>query len=71
MYPEEAGLKNRENVEDYVMVKYFMKVKAKAEPVDMYEVLERAGKDRTLADLGSLGLPGGMKWDAWMLQLND
>jgi hypothetical protein len=71
MYPEEAGLKNRENVEDYVMVKYFMKVKAKAEPVDMYEVLERAGKDRTLADLGSLGLPGGMEWDAWMLQLND
>jgi Heterokaryon incompatibility protein (HET) len=71
MRPDEAGLNDREDVERYVMTKYFMEVKAKAETVDMYEVLDRAEADRTRAKLESLGLPKDMDWNEWMLELND
>ena len=54
---------DRDDSESYVMVKYFMKAEAKGDVVDMYKVLDQAGKERSRADLESLGLPEDMEWD--------
>ena len=71
MRPDEAGLNNRDDVEGYVMTKYFMEEAAKAGIVDMYEVLDKAPEGKTRADLELLGLPKAMDWSNWLLELND
>ncbi|KAL9111605.1 MAG: hypothetical protein Q9187_007901 [Circinaria calcarea] len=71
MRPDEAGLHNREDVEMYIKAKNYMQSVRKAEAVDMYEILDRAGENTSKADLERLGCPDHMEWDDWLLELND
>lgn len=71
MYPEEAVLQTRSDVERYLEVKAFMKTRGKADELDMFAYLAKAGKERSDEDLESVGLPATMSWDDWISQLND
>ena len=71
MFTSEANMENRDGIANYVSVKNFMKEVGKAREIDMYAVLEKAGKERTRQDLESLGLPKGISWDEWLLRLSD
>ena len=71
MFTSEANMENRDGIENYVSVKHFMKEVGKAREIDMYAILEKAGKERTRQDLESVGLPKGISWDEWLLRLND
>lgn len=71
MYNSEANMESRSGIEEYVKVKEFMKEVGKAKEVDMYAVLEMAGKKRTRQELEAIGLPKDLSWDEWLLELND
>jgi len=66
-----VGLGTREDMENYVTVKSFVKRIPNSGEMDMYAALDRAGDERARADLEALGLPAEMEWDEWLLELND
>ncbi len=70
MYPPGA-MRTREQLRLYTSFKAMLKFESKAQEVDMYSVIEMAGQQRTELDLEYLGLPRGISWDAWLLEIND
>ncbi|KAF2656625.1 hypothetical protein K491DRAFT_691840 [Lophiostoma macrostomum CBS 122681] len=71
--PRDVGMYRSERLKEYVKTKEcLLKSEVqKVSVVDMYEVLERAGRERSEAELGRLGKPEGVGWMGWLLGLAD
>ncbi len=69
MPPPTSTIKSRDDVELYTKIKAKIVRWDNCDEVDMYEVLENAGKDVLREDLEALGLPEGMEWEDWLIDL--
>lgn len=69
MPPPTSTIKSREDVELYTVIKANIVRWDNCDEVDMYEVLENAGEGVPREYLEALGLPEGMEWEDWLVDL--
>lgn len=70
MYPSDA-IDSKRSISFYTGFKYFLETNGTVFDIDMYTVLDGAVEHLDRSALEEVGLPQGMSWDEWLLEIND
>ncbi|KAH8671601.1 hypothetical protein BX600DRAFT_250886 [Xylariales sp. PMI_506] len=70
VYPHET-IHTIRDLQGYLNMKREYEVAYKGTDLDMYSVLDDPPKAMTVDEMAQLGLPDGMSWDDWILDMND